>query len=161
MKKIFFTFIILIFSACSKPDYRVRKKIVIRPIERIKIKPVEKVVEKPVQKIIGISINFDFDKSKIRVEDKKKLDDFIEELKTLKGDIVIIGHTDTNGDFIYNDKLSMRRAIATKKYLEEEINLDYYNVIISGRGEYDSLVEEITALDMFKNRRVTIVFKEK
>ena len=163
MKKMFFIFTVLMFSACSKPDYRVRKKIVIRPVKEItketETRPIEEI--KPVKKLIGLSINFNFDKSKIRVEDKKKLDDFVKELENLQGNINIIGHTDTNGKYNYNDDLSIRRAIATKDYLEKMINSDDYNVKISGRGEYDSLVDEITILDMFKNRRVTVIFEEK
>lgn len=145
MRRIFFIFIVLMIAGCSKPDYRARKKIVIRPVK----------------KKIMVSINFDFDKSKIRVEDKEKLDDFLKKLENLKGTISIAGHTDTRGNYNYNDALSLRRAVAAKDYLEKTINSDNYDVKISGRGEYESLVEEKTSLDMLKNRRVKVIFKEK
>lgn len=145
MRRIFFIFILLMIAACSKPDYRARKKIVIRPVK----------------KIITVSINFDFDKSEIKVEDHDKLDDFIKKIENLKGTINIVGHTDTKGNYNYNDALSFRRAIAAKDYLEKTINSDHYDVEISGRGEYESLVEEKTFLDMLKNRRVKVIFKEK
>lgn len=145
MKKIFFIFIVLMITGCSKPDYKERKKIVIRPIK----------------KLITVSINFDFDRSEIRVEDQEKLDKFIKKLKFLKGTLNIVGHTDTKGKYSYNDALSLRRAVATKEYLEQTINSENYNLELIGKGEYESLVEEITSLDMLKNRRVEIIFKEK
>ncbi|OQY41276.1 MAG: hypothetical protein B6227_05640 [Fusobacteriia bacterium 4572_74] len=144
MKRIFFIFILLMVTACSKSDYRARKKIVIRPVK----------------KTIIISINFDFDKSDIRAVDQGKLDKFISKLESLRGNIGIEGHTDTWGNYSYNDELSFRRAVATKEYLEKTMNPDHYDIQISGRGEYDSLVEEKTTLDMLKNRRVKITFKE-
>lgn len=62
---------------------------------------------------------FDFDKSEIKPAGFKELDDVIVVLKKnpeLK--IELQGHTDNKGTKLYNEKLSLRRAMAVKAYLE-------------------------------------------
>ena len=141
--------------SCTAPNYRERKKIVIRPIRR------EKGNEKKVVKLtLGESANFAFDKYKVREEDKIKLDEFIDAIDGFKGTLTIIGHTDTKGSYEYNEGLSLRRARAVRDYIATRLDLFDYTVKVSGRGEYENLVEERNKNDRAKNRRVELTFIE-
>ncbi len=104
--------------SCTAPNYRERKKIVIRPIRR------EKGNEKRIVKLtLGESANFAFDKYKVREEDKRKLDEFIGAIDGFKGTLTIIGHTDTKGSYEYNEGLSLRRARAVRDYIATRLDL--------------------------------------
>jgi len=39
-----------------------------------------------------------------------------------KGEMLIVGHTDTSGDPSYNDPLSLERAEAVKAYLTDDVD---------------------------------------
>src|SRR4030043_50678 len=68
-----------------------------------------------------VIVNFDFDMSVIREEDKAKLKEVIDYAKNNpKIKIVIEGHTDYTGTEDYNQMLSDRRAMAVKEYLVKE-----------------------------------------
>ena len=61
---------------------------------------------------------FDFDKAVLKPEGKAKLDDLAEKVKGLNLEVIIaVGHTDSVGGDAYNQKLSVARAEAVKKYL--------------------------------------------
>lgn len=61
---------------------------------------------------------FDFDKSVLKPEGRRELDDLIEKLKMIDIETIIdIGHADRFGSDTYNQKLSMRRAESVKAYL--------------------------------------------
>jgi outer membrane protein OmpA-like peptidoglycan-associated protein len=67
------------------------------------------------------AIFFDFNKSNIRLDAKGELDKLIIVLKqNTSYHVVILAHTDARGSQKYNDALSMRRAIATQKYLTKK-----------------------------------------
>ena len=64
---------------------------------------------------------FDFDKSALKSEGKAMLDDLTRLLQGAKYEVILaIGHTDRIGSAAYNQKLSVRRAAAVKKYLTEK-----------------------------------------
>ena len=61
---------------------------------------------------------FDFDKADLRPAGKARLDDLTRLLQGAKYEVILaIGHTDRIGTAAYNQKLSVRRADAVKKYL--------------------------------------------
>jgi OmpA-OmpF porin, OOP family len=61
---------------------------------------------------------FDFDKADLKPEGKAMLDDLTRVLQGAKYEVILaIGHTDRIGSLQYNQKLSVRRAEAAKKYL--------------------------------------------
>jgi len=68
--------------------------------------------------------------------------------------VVIEGHTDTSGSAAYNKKLSQKRADAVANLLVEQYGIDRSRVQAMGYGEERPLVEEKTADDRAKNRRV-------
>jgi len=78
---------------------------------------------------------FDFDKSDIKPEGRSKLDDLAGKMKTINLEVVIaIGHTDSIGTDVYNQKLSVRRAEAVKKYLSSK-GVEGNRIYTEGKGE--------------------------
>ena len=64
---------------------------------------------------------FDFDKSVLRPEGRAMLDDLVRVLQGANYEVILaIGHTDRIGSKAYNQKLSVRRAEAVKKYLVDK-----------------------------------------
>ncbi len=150
MKKLFLLVVMLIFVSCAEPDYMENKKIVIRKIPRVVLKLT-----------LGAGANFDFDKSVLKHKDIPKLNDFIDQIKDLKGTIIIVGHTDTNGSYAYNDRLSMSRASAIRNYMAKRLDFNNYDLKDSGKGEREPIYKpEKSIPEMAANRRVEITFIE-
>ena len=150
MKKVFLLLLTLVLISCAEPNYREDKKIVIRKIPKVILKLT-----------LGAGANFDFDKSVLLKKDIPQLDAFIDQIKDLKGTLTIIGHTDTNGSYEYNDKLSLRRANAIKEYMGKSLDLNNYKVEVIGKGEREPIYKpEKNIPEMAANRRVEITFVE-
>ncbi len=78
---------------------------------------------------------FDFDKSVLRPDGRRELDDLIEKLKMIEIDSIIdIGHADRIGSHMYNQKLSMRRAESVKAYLVSK-GVPANRIFTDGKGE--------------------------
>jgi len=94
-----------------------------------------------------ILVNFEFNDGQLTDEAKADLDSLKPELVGAKK-ITVIGHTDTQGSDIYNQKLSEERAKTVVDYLEipEDVVVE-----IIGEGELMPLGEDHDA-----NRRVEI-----
>ncbi len=99
----------------------------------------------PVKHVIQVRISaknfFDFDRSVIRPEGKKILDEqvaaVLKEHPEVKR-LVITGHTDRIGTVEYNQRLSERRAAAGKAYLEQQgIPGDLIVTVGKGKSEPD------------------------
>ena len=99
---------------------------------------------------------FDFDKSILKPEAKVKLDDMAAKLKGVDLEVIVaVGHTDSIGTDAYNQKLSERRADAVKAYIVS-IGIDAKRVFSEGKGESQPAVDNKTAANRAKNRRVEI-----
>jgi outer membrane protein OmpA-like peptidoglycan-associated protein len=73
-------------------------------------------------------------------------------------EIQIVGHTDTVGDFDYNQDLSVTRAIAVRdRLMADGISADA--ITAAGRGEVDPLVLTEDQVDEPKNRYVDILVR--
>lgn len=72
-------------------------------------------------------------------------------------DVVIEGHTDSNGAASYNQQLSERRAKAVAAVLTNRFGIDASRVSAVGYGEAQPLVANDTAANRAKNRRVVAV----
>jgi outer membrane protein OmpA-like peptidoglycan-associated protein len=70
----------------------------------------------------------------------------------------VVGHTDTQGDKVYNVKLSMRRALAVKQLLVEG-GVDATVIDISSHGEENPLVKTADNVANAKNRRVEVIIR--
>jgi len=78
---------------------------------------------------------FEFDRSALRPEGKAMLDDLVRTLQGAKYEVILaIGHTDRIGTKTYNQKLSVRRAEAVKKYLVDK-GIAPNRIYAEGKGE--------------------------
>jgi OOP family OmpA-OmpF porin len=69
--------------------------------------------------------------------------------------VIATGHTDSVGTDAYNQKLSVRRADAVKKYLVSKGIADN-RIQIEGKGESQPVADNKTDDGRAKNRRVQI-----
>jgi OOP family OmpA-OmpF porin len=99
---------------------------------------------------------FDFDKSVVKPEGKKKLDGLVGQLNGVTLEVIIaVGHTDSVGSDAYNQKLSVRRAEAVKAYLVSK-GIAANRIYTEGKGEKQPVASNKTAAGRAKNRRVEI-----
>jgi len=115
----------------------------------------------PVKQAITIQAEalFDFDKSVLKPEGKKSIDDAIAKMKQVDVEMVIAtGHTDSVGTDAYNQKLSERRATTVKEYMVSQ-GISAAKITTLGKGETQPVASNKTAEGRAKNRRVDIEFK--
>jgi len=126
-------------------------------------KPAEapKPAPQPVKVAITIQAEalFDFDKSVLKPDGKKSIDEAIAKMKTVDVEMVIAtGHTDSIGTDAYNQKLSERRATTVKEYMVSQ-GIPAAKITTLGKGETQPVATNKTADGRAKNRRVDIEFK--
>ena len=83
-------------------------------------------------------LQFEYDKDVLTLRGKAQAQNLLAQLKALKvPELELVGHTDPDGTFEYNDDLSLRRAAAIKKFLADN---DYpaARIKVSGRGKRDA-----------------------
>ncbi len=99
---------------------------------------------------------FDFDKSVLKPAAKASLDSLAGKVKSLTLEVIIaVGHTDSIGTDAYNQKLSIRRAEAVKKYLVSN-GIEAKRIYVEGKGESQPVADNKTKEGRAKNRRVQI-----
>jgi OmpA-OmpF porin, OOP family len=99
---------------------------------------------------------FDFDKSVLKPDAKASLDSLLGKIKSLTLEVIIaVGHTDAIGTEAYNQKLSVRRANAVKKYLVSK-GIEPNRIYVEGKGKTQPVADNKTAEGRAKNRRVEI-----
>lgn len=99
---------------------------------------------------------FDFDKTAIRNDSAGILDRVVDAFSKLKGKVVtLIGHADRAGSTNYNQKLSEKRAVSVRTYLEQH-GIKTGTIKTSGRGESDPRVPTPDGVREQENRRVEI-----
>jgi len=102
---------------------------------------------------------FDFDKSVLKPEGKKSIDDAIAKMAKVDVELVIAtGHTDSIGTDAYNQKLSERRANTVKEYMVSK-GVTAAKITTLGKGETQPVATNKTKEGRAKNRRVDIEFK--
>lgn len=107
-----------------------------------------------------VKVHFSSDQHQLNEQAIHKLNEFISSID-LDSDYMFIvsGHTDDDGSMSYNEKLSSNRAAAVKEFLKSQ-GVSKANILAHSFGENDPLVENISAKDHQKNRRVTVVFEQ-
>ena len=109
--------------------------------------------------VIQADALFDFDKSVLRPDGRKSIDDAVGKLRGVDLEMVIAtGHTDSVGSDAYNQKLSERRAAAVKDYLVSK-GIAASKITTLGKGESQPVATNKTAEGRQKNRRVDIEYK--
>lgn len=103
-------------------------------------------------------ILFDVNKSDLRPDAKAELDKLSTVLAEKdKTDILIVGHTDSDGSDEYNLKLSEQRASSVRSYLVAKgITVD--RMTMQGKGEMDPVAPNDTPANKQLNRRVEMIF---
>jgi OOP family OmpA-OmpF porin len=114
-------------------------------------------------KIISYGIQFDVNSDKLKPESYstlKVIADILKEDPSLK--LLVVGHTDSDGDDVSNLDLSKRRATSVKNELVTKFAVEAARLETDGKGESEPLTENNSALNKAKNRRVEFInIKEK
>ena len=109
--------------------------------------------------VIQADALFDFDKSVVRPDGKRAIDEALSKLNGVDIEMVIAtGHTDGIGSAAYNQRLSERRANAVKEYLVSK-GIAASKITTIGKGESQPVATNKTKEGRQKNRRVDIEFK--
>lgn len=111
-------------------------------------------VEHTIIKLEGT--HFDFNKATLRPTGKAKLDDNAAVLKDHPEIMIdITGYTDSIGSAAYNKKLSEKRAMTVKKYLESK-GIAADRMTAKGMGKADPVASNKTKAGRAENRRVEL-----
>jgi len=104
-------------------------------------------------------INFDYDSAVIRAESKPTLDKIVAMLKSEQAmQLIIEGHTDSDGSTEHNQVLSLERAESVKSYLVSA-DIDGSRLFTEGYGESTPVATNTTSIGKAQNRRVELVVK--
>jgi outer membrane protein OmpA-like peptidoglycan-associated protein len=99
---------------------------------------------------------FDYDSDVIRGAARDNLTNLAESLRKYpKTELLIVGHTDSDGSDSYNQGLSERRANSARNYLVSQ-GVTSVRVRTSGRGESEPIESNATVDGKQQNRRVEV-----
>ncbi|MCR9259002.1 MAG: OmpA family protein [Pseudomonadaceae bacterium] len=108
-------------------------------------------------------IHFAHDSSALTSESMQKIDDLLTGMRD-SSVVSLRGHADTRGDNQYNQLLSLRRAVAVKRYMDRRRNTDnrLHNLLImvDGIGEESSIRPTADEVEEPSNRVVEILVYE-
>ncbi len=130
------------------------------PVDAFGCPPAERELELLNTGMIMLSnVNFDFDKSDIRLHDHAVIDSVGAILTKWPGlNLVITGYTDSRGTAEYNQALSRRRAEAVRSYLLKNFKqFEPAQLTAKAFGEAQPLMPNTTEANMQENRRVVFV----
>jgi OmpA-OmpF porin, OOP family len=100
---------------------------------------------------------FDFNKSTLKPEGKRKVDEAVKMMKENPSlNVSVEGHTDSVGSDAYNQKLSERRAQVVSDYLVAE-GISASRISTRGWGKSKPVASNKTADGRAQNRRVEII----
>ena len=108
-------------------------------------------------KFVTNSIYFDVNSSRIKAESWATLNNAAQAIKATSGNILIVGHTDSDGADDANLKLSQSRAASVKNALVKEFGIDASRLITDGKGETQPVTSNNTASGKAQNRRVEFI----
>ena len=113
-------------------------------------------LEQPIKVTFPASALFDFDKSVLKPEGRRGLDNLMAKIKGVDVEVyVVVGHTDSIGTEEYNRKLSLRRADSVKAYFVSQ-GVPQAKIRADGRGELEPVASNKTAEGRSQNRRVEV-----
>jgi outer membrane protein OmpA-like peptidoglycan-associated protein len=99
---------------------------------------------------------FDYDSDVVKPTAASNLRSFAQSLdKYPNTDIMIVGHTDSQGSDTYNQQLSQRRAQSARDYLVSQ-GVSSARIKVAGRGESEPIADNATDAGRAQNRRVEV-----
>jgi outer membrane protein OmpA-like peptidoglycan-associated protein len=105
---------------------------------------------------IGSKIFFENNSDQLKVASLSQLDELSKILNKYEGaNLVIEGHTDSNGSEAFNIALSQKRTESVKRYLVEK-GIAESRLTGLGMGESKPIASNKTSLGRAKNRRVEL-----
>ncbi|HMR20159.1 MAG TPA: OmpA family protein [Sphingobacterium sp.] len=110
-------------------------------------------------KFVTNAIYFDVNSSRIKPESWATLKQAADAIKSATDNILIVGHTDSDGADDANLKLSQSRAASVKRALVNEFGIDTNRLTTDGKGESVPLNKNITPAEKAQNRRVEFIKK--
>ena len=109
-------------------------------------------------KLVTYGIYFDSGSDKVKPESYGTLKEIAEILNSESAlRIMIIGHTDSDGEEAKNLDLSKRRGASVKKSLVSDFNIADSRIETDGKGESESIAPNTTSEGKASNRRVEIL----
>ncbi len=108
---------------------------------------------------VNLKIEFDVDSFSIRPGSFKLLNELGKTLTSEKlneKDVIVKGHTDSDGEDAYNLGLSLNRANAVRQYLTLNFSISATRLKVVGYGEAMPLVSNTSETNKQINRRVEI-----
>lgn len=122
----------------------------------------EDIVEKPSVmvkegKFVTNAIYFDINSATIKPESWSGLNQAAQAIQSVKGKIMIIGHTDSDGNDATNLSLSKKRAESVKQALVNHFAIEDARLMTDGKGESVPVDTNQTSEGKANNRRVEFV----
>ncbi|MCB0474891.1 MAG: OmpA family protein [Flavobacteriaceae bacterium] len=106
-------------------------------------------------KLVSTGILFDVNSDNIKPESYGAIKEIAGILKENSGvNVLIVGHTDNDGDDAKNLELSKKRAAAVKKALVSDFDISADRLQTDGKGATEPLVPNTSAMNKANNRRV-------
>ena len=136
-----------------------RSIIVVEKKEGKEIKEEVWLTSDPPAASVNLKILFDYDSYQIRANSYGLLNELGKAVTSdalRNRQIIIKGHTDSDGHEMYNLKLSLNRAIAVRNYLIGNFFIEDEKLRVQGFGEAVPLVSNTTNRNKQLNRRVEI-----
>lgn len=100
---------------------------------------------------------FGFDSAAL--SNPSELDSVIKQIQKNENGVIVIGYTDNQGNKIYNQTLSERRAQTVKDYLVTQ-GIERSRIQMKGMGSQNPIASNKTLEGRSKNRRVTITYDQ-
>lgn len=100
-------------------------------------------------------VNFATGSSRLTADSKSILDKDVPKLQSTRRRIVIVGHTDSQGDAAANQRLSENRARAVMNYFAAK-GVNPKRMTAEGRGENQPIASNDTTSGRAHNRRIEI-----
>lgn len=117
------------------------------------IPPIAKAAPK-LQRFRTRAILFKFDSDQMIGNYADVLAELADQLQGGFRELIVEGHTDSIGSYEYNDKLSLRRAAAIKRYLVANHHLEEKRISTAGYGERRPIADNGNYQGRQQNRRV-------
>ncbi|GGD54677.1 OmpA family protein [Muriicola marianensis] len=108
-------------------------------------------------KLVTNGIYFGVNSDQIKPESYGVLKDISIVLKDSNAKVIIVGHTDSDGDESSNLDLSRRRAEAVKQALSKDFGVNSSMMEVDGKGESEPIEANNTTMGKAKNRRVEFI----